>query len=222
MAMDPTAFAPKSPLISETLESQLTMLLQKLTAPVELTCLIGDGEKDREMAAFLNHIVSLSSQLSCRFLAPGENPELDTALDVRLLPAAGVSGPGEVPRMVFHGIPGGKEITAFASALLTAGGGAKLLDKPTLKDIGKVKSPMTLQVCVSLGCQHCSQLVSSAHRIAWENPLVTAHMIDANLYPALVKDYNIQRVPLTVINGKDSFPGGKTMAELTTLLVKYR
>jgi thioredoxin reductase (NADPH) len=220
--MDPTAFAPKSPLISETLESQLTMMLQKLTAPVELTCLIGDGEKDREMAAFLNHIVSLSPQLSCRFLAPGENPELDTALDAGLLPATGIAAPGQIPRIIFHGIPGGKEITAFASSLLTAGGGAKPLDKPTLKDIGKIKSAMTLQVCVSLGCQHCSQLVSSAHRIAWENPLVTAHMIDANLYPALVKDYNIQRVPLTVINGKDSFPGGKTMAELTTLLAKHR
>ena len=220
--MDATAFAPKSPLISETLEGQLSMLLQKLTAPVELTYLAGEGEKDREMGAFLNHIASLSPQLSCRFLSRGENPDLEEALDSRLLPATAIAAPGQTPRMVFHGIPGGKEITAFASGLLTAGGGAKPLDKPTLKDIGKVKSPLTLQVCVSLGCQHCSQLVSSAHRIAWENPLVTAHMIDANLYPALVKDYNIQRVPLTVINGKDFVPGGKTMAELTTLLAKYR
>ena len=220
--MDATAFAPKSPLISETLEGQLTLLLQKLTAPVELTCLAGEGEKDREMGAFLNHIVSLSPQLSCRFLTPGEDPGLDEALDSRLLPATGIAAPGQTPRMVFHGIPGGKEITAFASGLLPAGGGAKPLDKPTLKDIGKIKPPMTLQVCVSQGSQHCSQLVSSAHRIAWENSLVTAHMIDANLYPALVKDYNIQRVPLTVINGKDFVPGGKTMAELTTLLAKYR
>ena len=80
---------------------------------------------------------------------------------------------------------------------------------------------MKLQVCVSLGCQHCAQLVSYAHRVAWENPLVTAHMIDANLYPQLVQDYGIQRVPLTVIDGRTSFPGGKTMAELTTLLAKY-
>ena len=56
---------------------------------------------------------------------------------------------------------------------------------------------------------------------AWENPLVTAHMIDANLYPELVKTYNIQRVPLTVVNTSESFSGGKTMAELTTLLAKY-
>ena len=155
-------------------------------------------------------------------ISEAEDPELDEALDASLLPATGVALPGEMPRMVFHGIPGGKEITAFASAVLTAGGGMKPLDKPTLKDIAKVKNPMVLQICVSLGCQHCSQLVSSAHRVAWENPLITAHMIDANLYPALVKEYDIQRVPLTVIDRKRFVPGGKTMAELTSLLARYK
>jgi thioredoxin reductase (NADPH) len=174
------------------------------------------------MVLFLRHFASLSPQLSCKFLKAGEDAPMDAALDVTLLPATGVASPGEIPRMVFHGVPGGKEITAFASAVMTAGGGLKPLDKPTLKDIAKVKNPMVLQICVSLGCQHCSQLVSSAHRVAWENTLVTAHMIDANLYPELVKAYDIQRVPLTVIDGKKFIPGGKTMAELTTLLAKYK
>ena len=47
-------------------------------------------------------------------------------------------------------------------------------------------------------------------------------MIDANLYPALVERQKIERVPLTIINGRDQFPGGKTMAELTTILAKYK
>jgi thioredoxin reductase (NADPH) len=212
----------KSPLINETLEAQLKTLLERLTDGVELTCIAGDGAKDEEMTAFLQHFASLSPKLTCRILKAGESPELDEALDASLLPATGVALPGEMPRMVFHGIPGGKEITAFASAVLTAGGGMKPLDKPTLKDIAKVKNPMVLQICVSLGCQHCSQLVSSAHRVAWENPLITAHMIDANLYPALVKEYDIQRVPLTVIDRKRIVPGGKTMAELTSLLARYK
>ena len=117
---------------------------------------------------------------------------------------------------------GGKEITAFASAILTAGNAAKPLDRFTMKDIGKIKTPMNLQICVSLACAHCCQLVSAAQRIAWENELVTAHMIDANLYPALVAQKNIQRVPMTFINGEAAFPGGKTMAELTGLLARYK
>ena len=134
---------------------------------------------------------------------------MDEALDASLLPATGVYTESGFARMVFHGIPGGKEITGFAGALLNAGGAAKPLDKPTLKDIGKIKKPVNIQVCVSLACHHCAQLVMSAQRAAWENPLVTAHMIDANLYPELVKQYQIQRVPLTVFNGEKTVPGGK-------------
>lgn len=211
----------RSALISPELESQLTLLLQKLTTPVELTCFAGTDDKSREMVCFLNHLASLSPKLSCSFPNPAQESELSQKMDTSLLPATGVAPVGEVPRMIFHGIPGGKEITAFAAAVLCAGQAAKPLDKPTLKDIGKLKKPMVLQVCVSLSCQHCAQLVAHAQRIAWENPLVTAHMIDANLYPQLVSAYNITRVPLTVIDGSTAIPGGKTMAELTTLLLKH-
>lgn len=218
--MDPKAFSQHSQLISQPLEQQLKVLLARISQPVELTCLVDDGAKSAEMGAFLNHLVSLSENLKCRFLLPGEDARSEQALDGSMLPATGVAPVGELPRMVFHGIPGGKEINSFASALLNAGAAAKPLDKATLKDIGKIRREMHLQVCVSLGCQHCAQLVSHAQRVAWENPLVTAHMVDANLYPQMVSRWNIERVPLTVVNEENQFPGGKTMAELTTLLLK--
>lgn len=218
--MDTTEFAVTSPLINDVLEGQLRILLDKVRVPVEMVCILGQDAKSREMAAFLNHIAGLSAQLHCRFLAPGEDPKLDAQLDASLLPATALFRDGTFSRMVFHGIPGGKEITAFAAALLNVGGGAKPLDKPTMKDIGKIKKPLEMRVCVSLGCQHCSQLVMHAQRIAWENPMVTAHMIDANLYPNLVAQYAITRVPMTILNGSTVIPGGKTMAELTTLLTK--
>jgi len=220
MPLQPEQYPSKSPLINAELEGQLGQLLAKLAAPVTLVCLLDGGGKSGEMAAFLNHVAGLSPKLSCKFLAPGEDPAVDEALDASLLPATGVYTGAGFGRMVFHGVPGGKEITGFAGALLNAGGGAKPLDKPTLKDIGKIKKPVDIRVCVSLGCHHCAQLVMSAQRVAWENPLVTAHMIDANLYPELVERYQIQRVPLTVLNGDRTVPGGKTMAELTTLLAR--
>lgn len=215
-------FPDKSPLIAPALEEQLKTLFSRLAAPVELTCIAGIDPKSAEMGAFLNHLVSLSDKLALRFLNPGEDGALDEIMDASLLPATGVAGQGSVPRMIFHGVPGGKEITAFASAILNAGAAAKPLDRFTLKDIAKIKAPMKLRVCVSLACQHCCQLVIHAQRIAWENGLVTAHMIDANLYPDLVRKLDLQRVPLTVVNDAAQFPGGKTMAELTTILAKYK
>lgn len=220
MPLQPENYPAKSPLIAAELEEQLSQLLGRLSSPVTLVCLLGKDEKSSEMAAFLNHVAGLSTQLSLNFLSPGEDPAADEALDTSMLPATGVYTESGFARMVFHGIPGGKEITGFAGALLNAGGAAKPLDKPTLKDIGKIRKPVDIRVCVSLACHHCAQLVMNAQRVAWENPLVTAHMIDANLYPKLVKQYQIQRVPLTVLNGDKTVPGGKTMAELTSLLAK--
>ena len=216
--MDPNTFPARSGLINDLLEGQLRQLFEKLTAPVTITCIVGRDDKSAEMAAFLNHLCILSPSLGLTLLAPGEDPGMDEALDASLLPATCVGN----RRMVFHGVPGGKEITAFASAILTAGGAAKPLDKFTMKDIGKIKVPMDLRICVSLACAHCSSLVTAAQRIAWENELVTAHMIDANLYPALVERMKIERVPMTILNGVPAFAGGKTMAELTSILARYK
>lgn len=222
MPLDNTAYPARSGLINDTLEGQLKLLLEKLREDVKLICLVGDDAKSAEMAAFLNHLAGLSPRISCLFYAPGEDPSLEALLDGSLLPATGVYRGGEFIRAVFHGVPGGKEITAFAGALLLAGGAARELDKYTLKDIAKIRKPLEIRVCVSLGCAHCAALVQNAQRVAWENPLVTAHMIDANLYPALVKEYDIQRVPLTILNREGTIPGGKTMAELTTILAKIK
>lgn len=221
MALQADAYPGKSPLIAPELETQLSQLLARLAGPVTMVCLVGEDAKSGEMAAFLNHVAGLSPRLSCRFLRPGEEPGVDELLDASLLPATGIWAGEEFGRMVFHGVPGGREITGFAAALLNAGGAAKPLDRPTLKDIGKIKKPVEIRVFVSLACHHCAQLVMDAQRVAWENPLATAHMIDANLYPELVSKYQIQRVPLTVLNGDTAVPGGKTMAELTTILAKF-
>ena len=215
-------FPDKSPLIAPELEQQMLPLLGQLTEDVQMTCILDETDKSKEMAGFLNHLASLSPRLCCRFLAPGEDPELDGRLDAGLLPATGIGGTGESPRMVFHGIPGGKEISSFLTAVLNAGRAVKPLDKYTLKDIGKIRRPMELQVCVSLACHHCAQLVAAAQRVAWENPQVIAHMIDANLYPELVQKYQIERVPLLVVDREKTFPGGKTLAELTGLLSKLK
>ena len=214
-------FPDKSPLIAPELEQQLLPLLAQLNQDVQLICLADDGPRSREMGCFLNHLVRLSPRLSCSFFRPEEKPELAARMDGSLLPATGICA-GESPRMIFHGIPGGKEIGSFATALLNAGRAVKPLDKYTMKDIGRIRRPMELQVCVSLACHHCAQLVAAAQRIAWENPLVTAHMIDANLYPELVEKYQIERVPLLIVDREQSYPGGKTLAELTTLLARLK
>lgn len=208
----------KSPLISPELEAQLGLVFARLTADVQIICIAGADEHSAEMTVFLKHLVSLCPRLSLHLLTPGTEPELDKAMDATLLPATGIGGPR--PRMIFHGVPGGREITAFAAAILSAGGGAKALSWLTRREIERITGPLAVQIFVSLSCSHCAQLVTHAQRIAWEHPGVTAHMIDANLYPALTAEKKLERVPVTVVNGGKPYPGGKTMLELCALLRK--
>ena len=212
----------RSPLINETLEQQLRTVLGQLRSPVTVVCLTDGSEKCGEMLLFLHHLAALCPLLTLKILSPGEDAGIDALLDADLLPAAGLWNADGFGRMVFHGVPGGHELTSFVSAVLACGGSAKPLDGPTLRDISKISADATVQICVSLACTHCAKLVMAAHRIAAENEHICAHMIDANLYPALVSRYRIERVPVLTVDGAVAAVGGMTLAELCALLRKKR
>ena len=80
-------FPDKSPLIAPALEERLKTLFSRLTDEVEVTAILGDDAKSREMGTFLCHLCALSPLLKLKLLSPGEEPELDAALDAALLPA---------------------------------------------------------------------------------------------------------------------------------------
>ena len=54
------------------------------------------------------------------------------------------------------------------------------------------------------------------------NPLVQAQMYDANLYPDLVEAYQIERVPLVIINDSQVYTGPRSIEDLTQLLLDAR
>jgi len=47
---------------------------------------------------------------------------------------------------------------------------------------------------------YCPQMISLANRAALESPLVSTVAIDATEFPDLVRRYNVNGVPKTVIN----------------------
>lgn len=212
--------AARSSLISADLESRLAELFGALKKDVTLCCLFGSDEKSEEMRVFAEHLVSLSPRLKLNSAVAGEKPEWEQLFGLGLFPATGIWNENGFCRASFHGVPGGHELSSFVTAILAAGDSAEPLDKATLKDIAKIKRSISVEICVSLGCQHCAKLVMAAQRIAYENPAVSAHMIDANLYPELVSKYQIQRVPVVVSNGSVLSVGGMTLFELSALLRK--
>ncbi len=209
----------ESPLVSADLKAQLKTIFDKLSRDITIISII-DTTQDTcmEMASFLKAVASISDKILLEFREKGEDPALDEQLNAALLPATGLFLDGEYQRAAFHGVPGGQEINAFALAIYNAAGPGQPVDEKLLKKLDKLKKQNNLKVCVSLSCHHCPNVVAAGQRLALLSPRVTCEMIDARLYPALVDQYKISRVPAVILNDGPLYMGEKNMEELLRLL----
>ena len=74
--------------------------------------------------------------------------------------------------------------------------------------------PVRLQVFFTPTCVYCPQMISLANQLAVASPLVSAMAIDATEYPDLVRRYNVNGVPKTMINDRIEIMGAVTEEEL--------
>ena len=88
--------------------------------------------------------------------------------------------------------------------------------KPNCYDI---KSKIDIKIFVSLACHHCPHVVATCQKIAIANPNVTADMYDPKLYPDIVEKYNIERVPMMIVNDSHIIMGQKSMEEIVNRLM---
>ena len=65
-------------------------------------------------------------------------------------------------------------------------------------------------------CVYCPRMISLANQAAIESPMVTTVAIDATEYPDLVRRYNVNGVPKTVINDTMELMGAAPEDEFIT------
>jgi glutaredoxin-like protein len=107
----------------------------------------------------------------------------------------------------FYGFPFGYEFQTLTSAVLSVSKRETELSEKTKAKLGEIKSPIHIQVFVTLTCPHCSTAASLAHRFAMESDQVRADVVDANEFPHLAQKYSVMGVPKTVVNEKIEFVG---------------
>lgn len=208
----------KSPLISAELERQLVDVFVRLTEELELVSIWEEGQKESgEMQGMVEHICTLSPKLSCR---TAEKGELSEKADCSLLPLTALYKNGIYTGIAFHGVTGGQELNSLVMAIYhTAGPGQKLIPKLEQR-LSELKEQKKIKIFVSLSCHHCAKQVMVCQQIAAKAPGVSAEMIDARLYPELVEQYKIERIPMTVIGKEKIVLGVKTAEEMCQLLLK--
>jgi glutaredoxin-like protein len=107
----------------------------------------------------------------------------------------------------FYGLPYGYEFQTLIEAVVNVSKGKTDLSDKTKEMLKEIKTPVHIQVFVTLTCPYCPTVASVAHKFAIENDWIKADVIDAGEFPHLGHKYGIMGVPKTVINEKIEFVG---------------
>jgi glutaredoxin-like protein len=106
-----------------------------------------------------------------------------------------------------YGVPYGYELQTLIEAIVNVSRGKTDLSDDTKSILKEVKSPVHIQVFVTLTCPHCPVAAAVAHKLAIESDLVKADVIDSGEFPDLAMKYNVIGVPKIIINEKIEFVG---------------
>jgi glutaredoxin-like protein len=129
------------------------------------------------------------------------------------VPAIIVSASGH-DRIRYYGAPLGHELPTLVEAVRMVATGESGLSEQSCAQLKALTRPVGLQVFFTPTCVYCPRMITLANQMAVESVLVTATAVDATEYPDLVRRYNVNGVPKTVINDSIEVMGAVTEEEL--------
>jgi glutaredoxin-like protein len=132
--------------------------------------------------------------------------ELAKQLGVDKIPAVVLVGQRDYG-VRLYGLPYGYEFQTLMSALKVVSRGRTDLSEDTKLKLQTVRTPVHIQVFVTLTCPHCPAAASMAHKFAVECELIKADVIDAGEFPQLASKYGVMGVPKIIINEQIEFVG---------------
>lgn len=106
-----------------------------------------------------------------------------------------------------YGIPYGYELQTLMDAIINVSRGKTDISDKTREVLKDIKAPVHIQVFVTLTCPHCPTAAAIAHKLAIENDMIRADVIDATEFPQLAQKYSVIGVPKAVFNEKVELVG---------------
>ena len=133
------------------------------------------------------------------------------------VPAIVVSAPGR-DRIRFYGAPFGNELMSLVDAIRMTGTGETGLSQQSRAQLKTLSTLVDVKVFFTPTCVYCPRMIALANEMAVDSPLVSATAIDAMEFPDLVRRYNVNGVPKTVINDSIEIMGAAPEEELVTAI----
>ncbi|QIL45862.1 FAD-dependent oxidoreductase [Vagococcus coleopterorum] len=203
------------------MKAQLQGIFAKLTKQVTIKNILDASlPKTMELSSFLAEFAELSDKIVVENSSRGDNPELESTINLERLPLAALFNEAdEYTGIKFSGIPSGHELNSLVLAVYNVGSDGQPIEAAQKEAIEKLPKAK-IQICVSLSCHYCPDVVAACQRIASLNPGIEAEMIDTALFPELKKEKKIMSVPAMIINDEEVIFGAKSMDEIISELAK--
>jgi len=196
--------------------------------------LIPDDKKENLKTRFKENlvdpvrIVMFTQEIECRFCSDtrqlvqefaGLNDKISVEVNdfvsdagkakeygIEKIPALAIIGRKDYGVRIY-GIPYGYELQTLVEAIISVSKGKTNLSEKTKAILADVKSPVHIQVFVTLTCPHCPVAAATAHKLAVESDMIRADVIESSEFPALAQKYSVIGVPKIIINEKTEFVG---------------
>ncbi len=207
--------------ISERDRKAIQKEFQVMDKPVKLVLFTQepDCRYCRETKQLLEEIASLSDKLSLEAYNLITDKEKARELGIVRAPATVVMN-GKDYGIRYYGIPAGYEFGSLIEDILDVSKGESGLTPATKAALAKVAEPVHFQVFVTPTCPYCPQAVRLAHKMAMENDLIRADMVEANEFPELSEQYDVMGVPRTIINEDHYFEGAAPESAVLSALLQ--
>jgi glutaredoxin-like protein len=195
--------------------SDLTKSLSALQSPVRLLFFeqsIG-CDSCRPTRQLLQQLADLSPYLSLETMNLVLERGRAEEYGIDRVPAIVISSPRR-ERIRFYGAPLGYELASLVEAISMTASGDSGLRQNTREWLETLVGPVRLQVFFTPNCVYCPEMVTLANRFAVAHPLISATAVDATEYPDLVRRYNVNGVPKTIINDRVEFVGAASEEDL--------
>jgi len=183
-------------------------LARKLLNPVRLVVFTQEYECPycAQTRSLLGELAGLSDKLSVEVYDFVADADEARAYGVDKVPAVAIIGAKDYG-LRFYGLPYGYEFQTLLEGIVSASRGMAEISEEAREKLRGIKSPVHIQVFVTLTCPYCPPVASLAFKFAVESDMVRADVIDVGEFPHIGQKYGVIGVPKTVINERVEFLG---------------
>ncbi len=216
-------------IIPAEIQNQVKDVFQALEGPVKLV-MFTQGEEGaiecsmcKETRELMEEVAGLSDKIALEVYDLVKDAVIAAEYNIDKIPAVAVVANTIQPKdygIRLYGVPSGYEFTTLIQDVLLVSQGRTNLGPKTLQELGKLNSPVHIQVFVTPTCPYCPSAVILAHNLALASDKITADMIESTEFPHLANRYQVYGVPRTVINDVVHVEGAVPETALISELMK--